>query len=160
MKNKKLTYILVPLVILIWGLIVYKVISGIKEDGPLDKVYQTLALDNRKETIDTFVLKTNYEDPFLKEKNHYRGHTAINQPKNKQQSVPNASVIPINYEVQYFGIISNLKNKNKLGLIKIQGKDFLIKEGDLSLNNLKIYKIYKDSVIVISKNFKHTIKRT
>ena len=67
MKNKKLTSGLLMVVVLVWGLIFYKIFNAIGSSG---KVAYNKSLDNdRKDTEmtnrDTFNIINNYRDPFL-----------------------------------------------------------------------------------------------
>jgi hypothetical protein len=67
MKNKRLLYLLVPAVLLIWGIIFYQVqetLMGADTEEPPDR-----GLPQRKKeavaTPDTVILLANYRDPFL-----------------------------------------------------------------------------------------------
>ena len=69
MKNKKYIYLLIPLTIVIWGLIIYKIVSY-KGDG-YESFKKEIKNNNTQDIIisdDTFSLFLNYPDPFLKQK--------------------------------------------------------------------------------------------
>ncbi len=159
MKNKNLIYVLMPLVILIWGLIIYKIIAGMNDDKPSNSVYKPLVTEDSKELTDTFSLYANYNDPFLSGTVRLSRNVVETEMLSNRRSLSNVNNTPPKPDLQYFGIISNAKNKYKVGLIKIQGVDYLLKEGDFSVNKLKVYKLFKDSVIVMQQNYKHTIHR-
>ena len=67
MKNKSTMYVLLVGVLIIWGLIFYRVFAGIGSDNtssfaiPLKKSLQTTI--QKEEEV--FVLLANYRDPFL-----------------------------------------------------------------------------------------------
>ena len=70
MKNKKTLYILIPAVLIIWGLIVYKIFSWSDDPGtdtllPIAK--KTLPVTD---SVDKSVIHANYPDPFLKDKTY------------------------------------------------------------------------------------------
>ena len=67
MKNKKLTYFLIALVVFVWGLIFYKILVGVF-DGNKNYVITNIQKKSVKDIIitsDTFTIKANYRDPFL-----------------------------------------------------------------------------------------------
>ena len=67
MKNKKLTYILVPLVLIVWGLIIYRIFNTIHntDDSPLLNTPIATINGEKNTLLDTFSLQLNYRDPFL-----------------------------------------------------------------------------------------------
>lgn len=159
MKNRKLIYFLAPLVVLIWGLIIYKVISGLNDDDSLVPVFKPFVSEGGKEQIDTFLLDASYRDPFLSTTIKINRSSESIKALSNRRSLSQVNNVPAQPDAQYFGIISNSKSKYKVGLIKIQGKDCLLKEGDLTANKLKIIKLYKDSAIIMQQNFKYTITK-
>ena len=58
----------------------------------------------------------------------------------------------------YGGMIKNQKSDKSLAMIKVQGKDKLMKEGDV-IGKLQIEKIYADSIKVSYDNHKKTISK-
>lgn len=155
MKNKKLIYILIPLVMLVWGLIFYKIYLKIK--GPADddiKIYSVgkeIIVDNQ---VDTIKLMLYYRDPFLSYSFHLVsrrtpgfGSSLLNSDKKKKPDF----IWP---EIKYDGMIVNSKTKRKTGLINFEKSSLLVQEGDL-VKGYKIVKLFADSVIIsYSKNKK------
>ncbi len=161
MKNKKLIYILVPLAILVWGVIFYKIFTGMEDKASSSSIIYTPITASDKTDADTFSLEANYKDPFLSGKIYTPSQSSNSgSPDNRQSLVHADKSNPILPDLQYFGLISNSKSKSKVGLIKIQGGDFLLKEGEKTNTNIKIEKLFKDSVIVVYQRNKHTIKRS
>ncbi|OFX36396.1 MAG: hypothetical protein A2X08_14920 [Bacteroidetes bacterium GWA2_32_17] len=154
MKNKSVRYILIFLVVLVWGTIAYKLFSYVNSDED-EIVSQNIPKQkNEQNTVsDTFQLASNYRDPFLG-----KGNNSNNQngnPNNqkvikivKQKEIPKVEKTIINWpKFSYQGIITNQKSKNQTGLLKINGKDFIIYQGNV-INEVEINKLFNDSVIV------------
>lgn len=160
MKNKKLIYILVPLAILVWGVIFYKVFMSMEDKGTPSLLSYNANLKSAKKDVDTFVLVANYRDPFLSGQAVLSNHPSFGGSAGNRQNVLSIKPTPIPPDVRYFGLIASPKNKNKIGLIKIQGYDFLLKEGELTKADIKVLKLFKDSVIVLFQKNKFAIRRT
>lgn len=145
MKNKKLQYILVPLVILIWGLVFFKVIDHIREKNDADFAKSVSVKNIKKESVsDTFSIRADYRDPFKK--------YIVSAKSSSQESViPKRIKQEVNPafiqwpDVSYGGLILNEKGKYKTALLKINNQDFLLKTGD-SRNGIKIEAVFADSI--------------
>lgn len=124
MKNKKSIYILLLVVLLIWGLVIYNFVSwspsgtpDIAEPGPVE----AKPLDIVKR--DTLILDADYRDPFLG-KMHRPGNTvtdAVKRKVKKQEPV----VWPA---LQYKGIVSDNKDKIRVYMVVINGQAYLMGE--------------------------------
>ena len=162
MKNKRLIYILAPLVLLIWGLIFYKIFTHFGDDQNKTMVNPDQTNTNKKQLPrDTFTIIANYRDPFLGRNDHPviqtdRGdHVMSNQGGLTQKRPPVPEIIP---EIKYCGLIANPRNKRKIGLLQMSNKELLVKEGD-TYNELKIFKLFSDSVKIMYSKTKKTIKK-
>ena len=158
MKNKQLSYILIPLVLVIWGLIVYKIINQVNHGK--DKSMGTLPFTKavRSSSVsDTLSLVLYYRDPFLHGMiRPVSGSISSNDLLSNKGSLTIATTATVNFPgTRYFGFVVNSKNKQKLGLFKIDNKDYLAKEGEL-IGGEKIAKLYTDSVIIICNKTKKT----
>ena len=67
MKNKKMLYILIPIVLLVWGVIIYKIAApGSVGDNITGLQNNQFATTSTIENLnDTFSIHPNYRDPFL-----------------------------------------------------------------------------------------------
>ncbi|MFW6222420.1 MAG: hypothetical protein ACOC3T_02285 [Bacteroidota bacterium] len=166
MKNKKLQYILIPVVLVVWGLIIYRFLDFTRQDTP-DETYTVSTLQtnqNNNHEQDTFSLYANYRDPFLKHV-RYKGYNytkanASNKKteKKKEKKKPETNVelrreILENIrwpDIKYGGIVQNTQSGEKVGLIEVDKQEFLIRKND-STQKIFIKDLYKDSVIVIYK---------
>ena len=165
MKNKKLIYILLPAVIIIWALIFIKFFNGIKTPAESFNLRSNISnADTSKFWSDTIRLIADYRDPFLP------GNTLIETSKTsevKQNQVDRAfkprrkelQQNSLNWpEINYPGIIYNNNKTKNTALVIIQQRNYLISEGD-SVGDLFFTGVYIDSIAVKYKTEIRTIKR-
>src|SRR5436190_1487204 len=66
MKNKKIVYLLLVVVVLIWGIIFYRIFSAVgAPDNNTSNMNPTIEKSADKTEVDTFNIDGNYRDPFL-----------------------------------------------------------------------------------------------
>lgn len=171
MKNKKLQYILIPVVLVVWGLIIYRVLDFSRQDTPDDpSTVSTLQPNKNNNSVqDTFSLHANYRDPFLKHARYtgykYRKTNASNQKTGKKKEKKKTETnIALRREIlenirwpdiKYGGIVQNTRSGEEVGLIEIDKQEFLIREND-SVQKVFIKGLHKDSVIVTYKKTRKT----
>lgn len=146
MKNKKLIYILLPLVIIVWGTIFYKIFYNTSREEELTD--EILPQKNIAATTvsDTFSIIANYRDPFLGIIVHNENN--VNEaPKQKVLSQPKIEQVVQWPNIVYGGMIKNQQSTKQLALVKINGKENIIKAGEM-VGTIELVKIYKDSVEV------------
>lgn len=123
MKNKRKTYILLIIVLTIWGLLIYKFFSFTSEDpsGVSTETELPLkALAVRKR--DTFQIDVNYRDPFLgKMYMPEKASASVKRKVKKKEPVEWPAVI-------YKGIVSDTKDKKKVFMVIIGGRTYMMKE--------------------------------
>lgn len=163
MKDKKVTYFLIPLVAIVWGILIYKIISGISSNdseinAPITKI--NIPEENVL-NVDTFELLVNYRDPFLGKNN--RDETSSSDAKNIVKTKPAKTVvkpiIPIkqfNF-IEYNGQITN-KGKNKVAILTISNESKLLNEGE-KFQDFRLDKIYEDSIKIFYENQYVIIKK-
>jgi len=123
MKNKKNTYILLVVVIFIWGLLIYNFFSFTNPEMEIQEVsnaisIKPLAIKER----DTFSINVDYRDPFLGK---------MYQPNaNKKKSGKKIKVkAPVLWpRVVYKGIVSDTKDAKKVFMVIIDGHTHFMKE--------------------------------
>ncbi len=162
MKNKKLTYVLIALVVLIWGFFFY-VLFGPTETVGSTYVPVDLEPDEKQDTIQFQELDLNYSDPFLNRKivavsgvSENTGSVNNQQPKKVYQPVkPVQKVEPtiIWPKIEYGGTVNNSK-----GLIKINNSLRILEHGE-GYNEVNILGIYPDSIQVEYKGEKKSITK-
>ncbi|WKN45341.1 hypothetical protein [Tunicatimonas pelagia] len=162
MKDKRLVYILLPAVAVIWIVIGYRIYQAVKGEEPLMPSRTAPLLTTEEMVIDTYTLQLNYADPFLKR-----------QPVRSQGEPASASSTPIlianttksdvsagvNWgRITYLGMIENSHTQQKVAIIALDGVRKLVKIQD-RISPFLVEKIYKDSVLVRSgKDIQYIVK--
>lgn len=133
MKHKKSIYFLLPLVIFIWGSVMYEFFSFSNDqeieqkNGSQDDDF---SLEFKKREITR--INVMYRDPFLGKVYRESNARIVSSkkavvPKGKQPKIEETIVWPA---LQYKGIVSDTKEKNKVFMLIINGKTFLMKAGE------------------------------
>ncbi len=145
MKDKKTVYILIPVVLLIWGIIFYRIYGFF--NGGNNQAFHTPQLvitDSAELLNDSFNIHADYRDPFLDKaiKKQISGSgTTVAKPV---KPVPTSSPWPA---IVYGGIIKNQKSNKQLALIQINGQSNMMKAGE-EANGVQLLKVFKDSIEV------------
>ena len=164
MRNKKLTYILIPVVALLWGYIFYKIFWGVGNTPNYAITHQikTDTLENKQEKFE-YNLLVNYSDPFLKN-NHIKKET---KPKEETQQNQNTrsrrtrsrqnrkKEIPWP-KIKYGGVITNESSDKITILVEINESKCLVNVGDIR-KEVTIKRYYPDSIVVVYKGEEKTI---
>jgi hypothetical protein len=155
MKNKKLTYLLLPLVIIIWGTIFWKFFTGMgKKDDKIFTPIVHLSNESLKEETDTIRLSFQYNDPFL----HNLRENTVAKPTANENVVRKPNIVVAWPKVEYRGSVGKHSQSKYLGLIKLSGKENLISEGDV-IENMRVLNVTPDSVELEFMNDKRFFKR-
>lgn len=133
MTKQQKTYLLLVAVLVVWGLIGFRIYRGFHNDK--EKELDITPSNNKfvikqNEISKDYVLKTNYRDPFLGKlpfKKNNRKKTK-RSPRNKDIPFPN---------IIYNGVVEGGDSKSYT--ITINGKQELVKVGD----NIQIIKLIK-----------------
>lgn len=150
MKDKKSLYLLLPLVLLVWGLVAYRFwdISSEKSVGAPKKTNSLQKpLEQAKEKPR---LLLNYSDPFLNVRK-----------KKKQQNLASAapSLTPKQLlwpSVQYKGMIQN--KRKQIALLNINGKEYMLQKGEAQLG-LRCLDIQKDKIVLLFGKEKRVLEK-
>lgn len=149
MKNKKTLYVLVPLLLIVWGLVFYRFFSSLHKENK--KIDSTATISPIKEmttvVADTFSILANYHDPFLSGK--WDGEE--NSVKTIIASPPAPIIVQqkpviIWPALNYCGIVANKRIGRKMAIMQIAGYERFMEEGDV-INGVLIINIGKDSVL-------------
>jgi len=149
MKNKKLIYILFPAVIIVWGLVIFRIINYTgKSDDYIIPAKSVMHEFNQKALVDSFTIMANYPDPF---KRSVSPATESKQIDDKKTNIAN----PVNRnrnikrirwpEIQYGGIVRNNEQNEMIAILNIDNKNCLLMAGDVKFD-VKIVQIYNDSI--------------
>lgn len=166
-NNKKTIYILAPLVLFIWGMIVYRILNFSSDDEEMQiskGIGVNISNDNQ---IDTFKLYLSYSDPFLSK--DYLFQRDIQEDFNEEEEDKNGKVQaetafknPLQNafwpKIEFLGIAMNTQDGKKVVVVTINKKEYLMSEND-AYENVKLIEVFKDSLIMEFNNEKQTFKR-
>lgn len=156
MKSRKSIFILAPLVLLIWGIIGYKIYSSL--DKKDETVVKRIKVEEHQTSFlaDTCKLLLSYADPFLDRMEPIRKvPSGIKNPLPAKTAVANKAAWPL---IGYSGMIKNKQSNKILALLSINGTSMSSKEGE-EINGVKVLKIFKDSVkLSFQKEIRHFSK--
>jgi hypothetical protein len=146
-KNKKITYLLMVLVILIWGLIFYKIYSKFGDKNQVERILPTSAIhvENRQQDS-VFTLSLDYPDPFLK---------GVEQSSDKSlmtTTINTSDIKVVNWPlIEYRGLLTNSNGNESTGLLRVQSTDHLVKLGKVYAAII-IRTITEDSIFLEYQN--------
>jgi len=125
MKNKKNIYFLLPAVLLVWGLLGYRIFSSV---NPTNKRQQTIATFNSfkpqlLQESETFIINTNYRDPFLGTfaQNKITKSKKVTNTISKKPTASFPSII-------YKGLVSPNGKQQQVFLINIDEQQYFFKK--------------------------------
>lgn len=162
MKNKKLLYVLIPAVLLLWGVIIYKIFNVVN-GSKSEEVYKSSFIENSDDEnlIDTFSIHPNYRDPFLgkivkKSSPSENKVPNINpNPIAQKKATPTSTVWPT---LVYSGLIKNQKSNKTLALVQINGQAHIMKIADIEAE-VELTKIFRDSIEVKFQKEKRFVRK-
>lgn len=146
MKN---IYILIPAVLLVWGIIGYRIFSGIAPSQKKTEEIAILSSFQPKEAMikEVFELKLDYRDPFL-------GTLSIREKKiiKPKPRVKDSIVFP---DIHYKGIFSSSNKSNTIFLVMIDGYQEMFKKHETH-QQVKLLKGDKKKITIKYKTEKKT----
>lgn len=133
MKNKKNIYILLPIVLFIWGAVMYQffTFSNNRVSELETRTEISLKQFNFKEQ-DSVGFDANYRDPFLGKsfvlnENKPANKIFKNNSNNKAKKLAKPIEAIVWPTILYKGIVSDTKEKNKIFMLIIDDKTFLMR---------------------------------
>nr|WP_298793792.1 hypothetical protein [uncultured Allomuricauda sp.] len=120
-KNTK-TYILLGAVLLIWGIIGFKVFSAMSPEPEAPVLADNVNFKPKEQVKkDTFSILADYRDPFL-------GTLPPSKKKSKTKGVAKPKVqLP---DISYTGLVSDQNTKNHIFFVTISGNQYLMRKGN------------------------------
>lgn len=149
MKNKKMTYLLLVLTVLLWGGVVYRIVSYTGNDSPIPQSAVKEVSMSRADTLD-FSLKLDYRDPFLNtgRKQEVAG---LRKGSNRVMSKP----VPEPPVFKYKGLIRN--KKNIYAVIESEGSVETVSK-HTPIDGYRVLAINPDSLVVEKNGRKYSVK--
>lgn len=125
MKNKKSIYILLPLVLFIWGAVMYQLFSFSSSEDVQTIVPNEISLKPIQiPKRDSIVINTNYRDPFLGKMYN------VNKDSIPKRKLTSKKIEPLVWPtIKYKGIVSDTKEKSKIFMLVINNQTHLMKKG-------------------------------
>lgn len=150
---------MLPIVLLVWGIVFYQLYLYFFSTPTYvtKKAEMVVNVDEIKK--DTFSIVANYRDPFLGE------NIRLTQPKTssnkKQKTQKKIQPKPIDKpwpSIEYKGMIKNNNSEKRVGIVSINSKEYLVKEGEI-LNEVKFMVISKELIQVSFQKEQKTISK-
>lgn len=143
MKGNRNIRILLPVVIGIWGLLIYKIVDAFN-GGDTPTVNTATAHFKAPTGVkkDTFSLKPIVSDPFLG--TVYAKERPLSPTATTQRATKNETPWP---NIGYFGIVADRNSPTSVYIVSINGQQFLLKQGD-TLQKLKIIKGSEENIFI------------
>lgn len=154
MQKKTKTYLLLALVLGIWGTVAYKIITGLDTDVPevATEHFQVQFTPKNEVRIDTFSISPVERDPFL-------GRLATKkrtpQPSNHNSQPKQEKPWPF---IIYTGVIQK-DNKAPLYILTIEQQQYILKKGQ-SAADVQLLKATTTEITVSYKGTRKTIPRS
>ena len=156
MKSKPAVYLLIILVLIVWGLIIKKIFFSADDTVVANLPKQSAKETSENKQIDTLLL--NYIDPFLKKKQAksvQSNQTTMRQQPIVQQIQDNKKR-NTNILLQYVGYVTDKSKGATSYIIRINGHQQTIKQGD-NIDGLKLMKATADSLFFETDNDKYSV---
>jgi hypothetical protein len=151
-KSKASLYLLFPLVVIIWGVVIYRVLDVFEDEPEAPSVVRAgEEKELKKISIDTFSLLPIDQDPFLG--HYYKKPEKIKAMKTlakKEVKWPTIS---------YLGLVSGSEKSSGIHVVQINDRQILLEKGNIaegvklvSSGNGRIMLLYKGSRKTFSKS--------
>jgi hypothetical protein len=148
LKSKK-TFGLLLLVVIIWGIVGYKIYSQLTDDAVMT-IREVALPGSYSDSVDESMhLAFSYADPFLKnvtvkKVEFQRIIHKVTRP-NKMPVIAKSAPV-INWSlVKYYGLMSNASRAVKTGVVRFDEEDFFVREGD-HVDIFTVLDVRKDSI--------------
>lgn len=148
MKSKKSVYILMPIALLVWGIIFYKIYIATKDNNSISIQPAYTPFEKSNSKLDTFSLIADYPDPFLK-RNATPGKkttTGLGKNEKHKKEPKNSEKSPVKWPVITFsGVIAN--KDARLVMIAVDGTNYVMRQKE-EKSNVQLLEITSDSILV------------
>lgn len=161
MKKKILNVFLITMLVIIYGKIFLKMFGSSSFNDTIS-TYELSVLDNKinkpLERID-FDISNVKTDPFrLSTQSSIIQNKKITTTKSLKKSKITDSKYLYWPNFEYYGFVKNQKSKSPLILVKVDSKMIRKREGEV-FDNIKIYKVYEDSLILKQGKEKKVVQK-
>lgn len=145
MKNRKVIFVLLPLVVVVWGVIIYRVVVVMNGGNPPVGDAISMTQEPKTETIN-YQLALNYADPFLGTRQLPKPAPKVqvtkHRPRKQKKSVSKKVSIPA---LRYNGRVENRTSNEERHMISVNGKAHIITIGN-EIDGVVLKRVFSDSV--------------
>ncbi|MFT6637653.1 MAG: hypothetical protein ACJAYP_000209 [Flavobacterium sp.] len=156
MKSKKSIYILLPLVLGIWGMIAFQFFSYSSNDAQQVNTNMPLVSNVNYKMPDSIIIDVNYRDPFTGTLSSTNRKAIKTNVSAKSSSLNLQSKVKDELQITYKGLVSDTSDKNKVFMVLISGKTYLMKKGQTE-ENVQLVKGNRSSIVVKVEGKQKTI---
>ncbi len=159
-QKKKIIYILLPIVILVWGFVFYQLYGYFFSKPDYTKTEEKTIINIDEIKKDTFSIVADYRDPFLSNNMVQTGiNLVVNKTNGSSKTKKNTSLTVLKWPlIQFKGMIKNNNSEKRVAIVIVDGKEQIVKEGT-TLNELKVIKIEKETITVSFQKEQKTISK-
>jgi hypothetical protein len=151
-KKKQLTYLLLLVVVGIWGYIFYKFFNDtqptINQFDRIETKPISISIDS---TEYSFSLIKKYRDPFL-------GSFGVVRAKMKKIPIPIVPKVVVFPPIVYNGIVTSHENKKKIGLLIVKGQSHMVQVNEI-VDDILVKGLFKDSIVVQLQSVKKSFHK-
>ena len=110
MKNKKIIYVLLPVVLIVWGYVGFSIFTFGEEEEEIEPIRIDQIVTDKDQKPMSKTLALNYADPFLKGVRN----TPVRVRSVQKNKLATKKTDPVNWgEITYYGFIKIMEFKNK-----------------------------------------------
>jgi hypothetical protein len=161
MKSNKGLYILLPLVAVVWGIIIYRIIKYVGQENTAiaELTLNEIKFEPEKFQNDTFSILANYRDPFLgsasiERANSHSPSRTTSSPASTSSLQPKAKTPTIIFK----GIVKNKKSDKTIAVLKINDRTKMLAKGQ-TVDGIQLLNVSRDSIQVAYNGTKTIIHR-
>lgn len=170
MKNKRLTYLLLPIVAAIWGYAIYKYLFTTLEEPETALTTAQKGIDSlvsQPIAYDSFALLENYPDPFRAGNQSFRrspepesDYSPPAQPRTHVASAPKTIAPPTRdlLAFTYCGLVQQTGTARQTGILRAHAKSYFVQPGD-QVAGLTVLAVFPDSLRASTADGQFTLKR-
>lgn len=144
LKGKRSLYILIPLTVVVWGIVLDRLFDSSSESAYISQVdVPNRFVEKEIDSSRVVKLSLNYKDPFIS-KRAVKSKTRVskNNLNNSKSIWPN---------IIFHGSIGRSKSKDRTAIITVDGKKLMVNSKDKLSNDLILVELTKDFVVISMK---------
>ncbi|HET6243892.1 MAG TPA: hypothetical protein VFF35_05165 [Bacteroidia bacterium] len=156
-----MTYLLLVLVSIIWGIIFYRLVFVSSSEPVLSVNEHILPLKQTSNSVpDSFSIFANYRDPFLNKVVYAQVGNKIKVPPTATPVIKTEKVIiQLKWPtLTYGGIIKNQKSGKQFAMVNINGQENIMKVGD-TVSGIQLLKVNMESIEVSFEKEKRVVSK-